>query len=257
MTRMSYQFVPGGVPAALAALVWLMGTGCASSKYADLKAFVQAHDHGDVAASHYRIEPPDVISINSPTSPEIDGTIQTVGIDGKVSLKLLGEVKVSRLTPLEAASRMEDLLSRYYVDPKVQVRVAGARSKKVYVLGQVGTTGPMPYTGRDTVLDILSRATMTHIAWGTQVKVIRPNADPGERHEIVVDVDQIMKTGDTRANFLLQPGDIVYVPPTPLGWVGLRLRELLFPVSPALTTYRAPEDFMQTNDMYENRYSND
>jgi polysaccharide export outer membrane protein len=250
------QRMSKSAPVVVATMLCLAATGC-TSKYSDLKAFVQAHDHGDVAASRYRIEPPDVIAISSPTSPEIDGTFQTVGIDGKVSLKLIGDVKVSRLTPHEASSRLEDLLSRYYVEPKVHVRVAGPRSKRVYVLGQVGATGPMVYTGRDTLLDVLSRATMTHIAWGTKVRVIRPNADPGERHEIVVNVDEIMRTGDTRANFLLQPGDIVYVPPTPLGWVGLRIRELLFPVSPALVAYRSPEDFMQTNDMYENRFSND
>jgi len=251
---MFYQRMPRCAPAALAAVLCLVGTGC-TSKYSALKAFVQAHDHGDVAASHYRIEPPDVIGISSPTAPEIDGTFQTVGIDGKVSLKLLGEVKISRLTPREAASRLEDLLSRYYVDPKVHVRVAGPRSKRIYVLGEVGGKGPMPYTGRDTVLDVLTRAQMSFIAWGAQVKVIRPSADPGERREVIVDVDRIMETGDMRANFLLQPGDIVYVPPTPLGWVGLRIREVLFPFTPMLSAYRTPSDFMEANDQYENRFN--
>jgi len=242
-------------PAALLALLCL-ATGC-TSKYADLKAFVQGHDHGDVGVSTYRIEPPDVIAISSPTAPELDGTHQTVGVDGKVSLKLLGEVKVSRMTPREVASKFEDLLSRYYVEPKVHVRVAGYRSKRVYVLGEVGRRGPMAYTGRDTVLDILSKAEMTFIAWGAQVRVIRPSANPEERHELIVNVDRIMETGDLRENFLLQPGDIVYVPPTPLGWVGLRIREVLFPFTPALQAYQTPSDFMEANDQYDARFGED
>ncbi|MCH7526129.1 MAG: hypothetical protein IID39_01710 [Planctomycetes bacterium] len=41
----------------------------------------------------------------------------------------------------------------------------------------------------------------------------------------------MIKTGDTRMNILLEPEDIVYVPPTPLAWLGLKIQELLFPVS--------------------------
>lgn len=236
--------------------VCLSGAAGCTSKYQDLKAFVQAHDHGDVGASTYRIDPPDVLSISSPTASEIDGAYQTVGIDGKISLKLLGEVKVSRLTPREAASKLEDLLRRYYVDPKVHVRVAGYRSKKIYVMGQVDRVGPRIYNGRDTVLDVLAESRPTFLAWNAQVHVIRPNATESERHDIVVNVDEIMQKGDTRANFLLQPGDIVYVPPTPLAWVGLRIRELLFPFNPIYQAYRMPADFMETNDIYDEQIRN-
>jgi polysaccharide export outer membrane protein len=257
MTGMSNYRISKRALATGVAILCLFGAGCATPEYTELKSFVQGHDHGDVGASRYRIEPPDVITISSPSAPELDGKTRTVGIDGKISLELLGDVKVSRLTPRETASKLEDLLSRYYVDPKVHVRVVGPRSKKIYVLGEVGSQGPMPFTGRDTVLDVLSRARLTFLSWGSQVKVIRPSAAPGERRELVVDVDKIMKTGDTRANFLLQPGDIVYVPPTPLGWVGLRVREVLFPVSPVLSAYQTPAYFMEATDRYQDRLDDD
>jgi polysaccharide export outer membrane protein len=230
--------------------------GC-SAKYEDLKAFVQSHDHGDTAASTYRIDPPDVIAISSPTSNEVDNVYQTVGIDGKVSLKLLGEIKVSRLTPREVASKLEEMLRRYYVDPKVHVRIAGYRSKKIYVMGQVDQRGPMTFTGRDTVLDVLARAKPNFIAWGAQTKIIRPSANPNERHEIIVNVDDIMQKGDLRGNVVLQPGDIIYVPPTPMGWVGLRVREALFPFTPIEEAYRTPTDFATATDRYEDHFADD
>lgn len=222
-----------------------VAAGCAP-KYQDLQAFIPAQDH-DVAATRYRVEPPDVITISSPTAPEIDGVTQLVGVDGKITLNLLGEVKVSQLTPREISSKLEGLLRTYYVDPKVHVRVTGYHSKHVYVFGQVGGAGPYPFTGRDTVLDMIAQARPTFIAWGGQVKVIRPSASSDERREVVVDVDRMTKSGDLRGNFLLQEGDIIYVPPTPLGWVGLRMHELLFPIAPALAAYSGPGQVAQTN----------
>ncbi|HSW44191.1 MAG TPA: polysaccharide biosynthesis/export family protein [Phycisphaerae bacterium] len=219
-----------------AGLALVLAAGCAKPKYADLRHFVQANDQ-DVGDSNYRINPPDIVAISSPSCPEVDNEIQQVRSDGKLSLRLLGEVKVSGLTPRELAAKIEDLLKRYYTSPKVNVQVAGYESQKIYIFGQVSRGGKLPYTGLDTILDVLAKAGPTSLAWGAQVKVIRPSAAPDERHEIIVDVDKIMQSGDLQSNFLLKEGDIVYVPPTPLAWVGLRVRELLWPFEPVMTGY--------------------
>lgn len=232
--------------------VWFTAVAClglagCAQKYQDLKVFNQAHRQ-DVAASHYRLEPPDVIQIESPTAAEIDQETQRIRSDGKVTLRLLGEIQVSGLTPQELAAKLEDLLSRYYESPEVTVRVIAFESKNVYVFGQVGARGAHPFTGRDTLLDMIATAQPNFLAWGAQVKVIRPSPNPDERHEITVNVDKMLETGDLTDNFLLQEGDIVFVPPTPLGYVGLRLQELLFPISPALATYNTPLQARNTTD---------
>lgn len=238
------QFIRYGVW--VSALACMALAGCAQ-KYQDLKVFNQAHRQ-DVAASSYRLEPPDIIHIESPTAPEIDQDTQRLRSDGKITLRLLGEIQASGLTPQELASKLEDLLSRYYESPEVTVRVASYQSKNIYVFGQVMNRGPQPFTGRDTLVDVIGAAGPNFLAWGAQVKVIRPSANPDERHEITVDVDKMLESGDLTNNFLLQEGDIVFVPPTPLGYVGLRLQELLFPISPALATYNAPLQVRNTTD---------
>ncbi len=247
MTTM--QAAQGRVYRWTAVTAMLALAGCAP-KYKDLKSFVQAH-RGEVAATSYRVEPPDVIQIESPTAPEIHGETQRIRSDGKISLRLIGEVQVNGQTPTEIAAKLEGLLAEYYEEPKVSVRVAAYESKNVYAFGQVGGRGAHPFTGRDTVLDLMAEAQPNFIAWGSQVKIIRPNADPNERHEIVVDVDKMMESGDLTNNFLLQEGDIVYVPPTPLGWVGLRIQELLFPVSPVMSAYQTPSNFRNATDDYQ------
>lgn len=83
------------------------------------------------------------------------------------------------------------------------------------------------------------------------MKIIRPSPDRKERREIIVDVDRMIRTGDTSANILIEPDDIIYVPPTPLAWVGLRIRELLFPVSPVLDAYVTPATVMDASDEYD------
>jgi len=226
--------------------LWFALSGCAN-KYEDLKVFMQAHRH-DVAASGYRLEPPDVIRIESPTAPEIDQEVQRIRSDGKIALRLIGEVQAGSLTPEELAAKLEDLLGRYYVSPQVTVRIVSFESKNVYVFGQVMARGAHPFTGRDSLLDVIAAAQPNFLAWGAQVKVIRPSPDPDERHEITVNVDKMLETGDLTDNFLLQEGDIVFVPPTPLGYAGLRIQELLFPISPALATYNAPAQVKSTTD---------
>ena len=217
----------------------VLAGGCAAPKYDDVKAFVQTHNH-DVVDSIHRARPTDTVMIASATSPEVDGASARINPDGSVMLRLLGPVKVSMLTEQEIAAKLENLLGRYYEDPKVEVRLITPSSRCIYVFGQVSLNGPKAFTGNDTLLTVLASARPNLIAWGEQVKVVRPSADPNEIREIVIDVTQMMQKGDLRNNLLLQEGDIVYVPPTPLGWVGLRLQELLFPTVPLLNAYTYP-----------------
>jgi len=251
MTRMgSYQTCKAGLVLSVGLSCGLAVAGCAPPKYEDLKVFVQAHDH-DVVSSIYRIEPPDVITIESPTCPEVDGEIQTVDIDGKISLQLVNEVKVSMLTPKEVAAKLEGALARYYNQPEVKVRVVNHASKNIYVFGEVSQGGPVPFTGRDTVLDVLALAQPTFLAWRARIELIRPSPDPDQRHKVIIDVDQMQQGGDLRDNYLLQEGDIIYVPPTVLGWLGLRVQEVLFPLSPMMAAYQMPADVMWTSETYK------
>ena len=57
-------------------------------------------------------------------------------------------------------------------------------------------------------------------------------------------------------NVLLQEGDIIYVPPTVLGYIGLKFQEILYPIQPVLQTYGAPAGVVSTNQTYRSA-SND
>ena len=230
-------------------------SGCANH-HEDLLKFLKENEHL-ATATEYRVGIPDTLAISAPRVLEIDTEQQTVGVDGKISLRLLGPVRVVGLTPKEIAAKLEELLRPYYQDPKVQVVVTGYESKKYYVFGEVSGPGPRPYTGKDSLIDALSVAGPTFIAWRSQIQVIRPDPDPNKRVKVRVDLDEMIKTGDLRMNILLEPGDIVFVPPTPLGWVGKRVQEVLYPFMPVYEAYQFPSNVLDATDTYEDRDRDD
>lgn len=240
-----------------ACLSLLGSVGC--NEHKDLVVFLQSHEHL-VSSGRYRVAPPDMLRISAPISPEINDTQERIRADGKISLRLLGEVKVVGLTPQEIAAKLETLLGRYYNDPKVNVQVVEFVSQKYYVFGQVATAGAFPYTGRDTVLDALAKSQPNYLAWQGQVKVIRPSAEKDKAREITVDMDKITQSGDLRLNVLLQDGDVVYVPPTVLGAIGLLCQQALFPfvqATPAVSTYASTVQAfsdIQENNRQEKEY---
>jgi polysaccharide export outer membrane protein len=230
------------------------GTACVRRRlrgqHADLVAFLRAHEN-EISSGEYRVSPPDSIRIHAATAPEIDGITQRIRSDGKVALRLVGEVQVAGMTPEETAGKIQEILARYYVEPQVMVEVVEYKSKTFFVLGQVEAPRPYPYTGRDTLLSAIATAKPNFIAWMSQVKVVRPSPDGEQRHVVTVDMDKMIQQGDVTQNFLLQEGDIVFVPPTPLGWLGLRVREVLFPLSPVIQAYTLPTAVKFANDVYQ------
>jgi polysaccharide export outer membrane protein len=228
----------------------LCATGCATT-HDQLVAFLRAHEV-EVSTGSYVVRPPDAIAIHAPGAEEVDGTVQAVRPDGKVVLRLLGEVDVAGLTTAEIAAKLKAQLSRYYVDPEVVVEVAAYRSQFYYVFGEVANAGPQPYTGRDSLLMALAEARPSYLAWRAQIRVVRPTSDGDGSRTIVVDLDRMLKGGDLSQNFLLQEGDVIEVPPTPLAWIGHRVRELMYPLEPMVSTYANPTSVISATHTYEN-----
>ena len=248
-------------------LLTLAGTGCSASNE-DLRHFLDAN-RVHVSAIEYRVDIPDAITIRAPRILEINGRGGMIQPNGKVSLPLIGDVKVVGLTAKEIGLKISELLQPYYKDPKVQVVVSGYNSKKFYVFGMIGggsgggggggssggfsdvAGGSCAYTGRDTLLDVLAGQGLNFLAWRSRIKIIRASPDEEQRKTITVDMDKMIRKGDLTMNVLLEPNDIVYVPPTPLGWVGLRMQEALFPFSPIISAYQFPASMINANSVYE------
>ncbi len=231
--------------------------GCDSVyKESDVIAFLQ-EPRSPVAGTEYRVLPPDVLRISSVAVNEIDDRTVQIRPDGKINLPLLGEIYVADMTPAQIEATLKDLARKYYKEGQVDatVTIEAYRSQTFYVMGHVRSPGPRIWSGGDTLLDSLASATPTFLAWEERILVIRgtpperggfrvlssgfdywftgihPPSDEKPRYVMMVNLMAMIKHGDLSKNILLKPGDIVYVPPTPLAAIGLAIGELLFPLN--------------------------
>ena len=220
-----------------AALVAVAQGGC-SPHYTDF-------DHFQVAPSQsyslkpYVIEPPDVIRIISPNAPEIHNVSQRLRPDGYITLHLVGDVLAADKTPKDLSQEIEEKIRDFYQDVKVQVRVSAFNSKFYYVAGE-SRSGPVAYTGNDTVFSAVMRAGLPRSAWPEKAVVIRPNEDGDLIRRMSVDLKAMIEKGDFRHNAVLEEGDIVFVPINPLAAVGVLFQNLLAPIQPALSAVATP-----------------
>jgi polysaccharide export outer membrane protein len=222
----------------------LAAAGCAGNKSGPpeqnegksqaLNAWISKHDSG-LPPTVYRVEPPDKLKVVAPAVKEIDGQTSVVRSDGVIALNLVGEIQVSGLSPAEISELIARKLKDYYQKDAldISVQVIEYKSKHVFVLGQVVQPGVKPYTGNNTVLNTLADARLNDLAWPQKVVIVRASEDPNIKQRVTVDLKLMYETGDVKQDFLLEEGDVVYVPPSPLAQIGLEFRHLVYPLIPA------------------------
>jgi polysaccharide export outer membrane protein len=215
--------------------------GCFSSNPKDVSAFLMP-DKVDVSADRHILHPPDEIEVHCAQVPEINMQRQQVRPDGKVSFESIGEIDAAGKTPSQVANvLMGKILELYEIEGEntIDVRVVAFRSKRYYVLGQVGRPGAQVYTGRDTVLGALALAgSPTVLAWVDRIQVVRPSANKNVKPKIFeFNYDRAAAHGDATKDVLLEPGDIIYVPPTILAAAAMKIEEFIRPISRAFSGY--------------------
>ncbi len=218
--------------------------GCTKT-YTDYSSFI-AEPRPVVTATDYRMSPPDTIKIYSKRVREIHGHTESISPDGKLTLPLLGRVFVAGKTTEEVTAELGILAQEYYEDADVSVRVIRYSSKKIFVFGEVSYPGPYAYNGANSVLGTLSRAQPTRIADPSKIMVLRPNADGEMIRKMTVDLDKMVKEGDTLLDAVMEEGDIIYVPPTTLAAIGLGFQQLLLPFQPIANTIAGPGDIQNS-----------
>ncbi len=74
------------------------------------------------------------------------------------------------------------------------------------------------------------------MAWLGRIQVIRPSRDKNVKPKIFkVNFDHMAAHGKMSKDVLLQEGDIIYVPPTILAAVAMKIEEFIRPIGRALS----------------------
>jgi polysaccharide export outer membrane protein len=219
--------------------IMISGTGCFSSRPADIEAFLKPRQV-NVTAKTYILQPPDRIEVRCSKVPEIDRQPQQIRPDGMISFEGLGEIEAAGRTVEEVANAIRArVLELYKIEGTrpVDIVILTYQSKFYYVLGEVYLPGQKEYTGRDSVLSALAQARLNPMAWKQRIQVIRPSSDPNIRPKIFeINYDKLVAHGDTSQNVLLQEGDVIYVPPTILAGIAQVIEEFARPIGRAFST---------------------
>ena len=232
---MKYSWI---ISVAILTLIMISQTGCYSSHPKDIEAFLMP-DKVDVTAEDYVLQPPDEVEVRCSRVPEIDQQRQRIRPDGKISFETLGEIEAAGRTPEQVANILRAKVLELYKlegEKPIDIRIVAFQSKVFYVLGQVMSPGPKIYTGRDTALTAIAHARLNPMAWKERIQVIRPSRDKSIKPKIFeVNFKRMVVHGDTSKDVLLQEGDIIYVPPTVLAVVALKIEEALRPIARAFS----------------------
>lgn len=180
---------------------------------------------GDVTEEFY-VAPRDAVQIQSLNYEELNLT-QQIGPDGRITIPLIGDVKVAGMTPRDIESTLMGLLSKYMKKVDLVVVVNLKASKRIYlVTDRRGTT--IPFTGDLTAWDIVLRASFSKFADLKNIRIIR--ADPNDAEIYRYNHEAMLERGDSTTNIQLREDDIVYIPLTPIGQGFALLDKALEPV---------------------------
>ena len=110
------------------------------------------------AGGEHRLKGGDQIVLSVPGRQDLDRTL-TLDASGRVSIPQVGEVALSGLTIAEAREILRQRLRVFYpAVAAVDVELQGASQVRLYVLGEVTTSGQFDFSSVPTVWDLLRSA---------------------------------------------------------------------------------------------------
>jgi polysaccharide export outer membrane protein len=125
----------------------------------------------------------------------------------------VGDVLVQDKTPAELHKELLRLYGPHLIKPKITVLVRRVNDSRVYVSGEVKRPGPVQMPGRLTVLEAIME-----VGGGTRPtadlsKVLVVRQKNGRHYGCLLNIAEALK-GKEGEQFVLQPRDVIYVPPT-------------------------------------------
>ncbi|MGE4430161.1 MAG: XrtA/PEP-CTERM system exopolysaccharide export protein [Sphingobium sp.] len=163
----------------------------------------------------YVIGPLDELTIFVWRNPELGAKVQ-VRPDGRITTPLITDMPAVGKTPKMLADDIKLALTQYIQNPLVSVIVdkfSGTFSQQVRIIGATDKPASIPYRANMTLLDaMIAVGGLSEYAAGNKARLVRFNKDSGKQQEYGLRINDLVKKGDTKANVLLAPGDVIIIP---------------------------------------------
>ena len=199
---------------AATALASVALTGCASTAGPQLPpaAFVSMQEG---PGEDYVIGPLDQLTVFVWRNPELGAKVQ-VRPDGRITTPLITDMPAVGKTPAMLAQDIRLQLSQYIEDPLVSVIVdgfSGTFSQQIRIVGATEKPASIPYRANMTVLDaMIAVGGLSEYAAGNKARLIRFDKASGTQKEYDLKLGDLLKKGDSKANVMLSPGDVIIIP---------------------------------------------
>jgi polysaccharide biosynthesis/export protein len=192
------------VSASMASLVLVGCAGTGATATPEATAVVQ---------TDYVIGAGDNINIIVWRNPEVSMSVP-VRPDGKITTPLVEDLPAAGKTSTQLARDIEAALTKYIQQPVVTVVVTGflgPYSEQIRVIGQAIKPVALPYRNGMSLMDVLIMVGgVSEFASGNKAQIIR--TVDGKQQKLPVRLDDLLKSGDLRANLAMRPGDVLVIP---------------------------------------------
>ncbi|MFZ5574889.1 MAG: polysaccharide export protein EpsE [Pseudomonadota bacterium] len=170
------------------------------------------------ADSDYRMGTGDVLRITVYGQPDLT-TEARVSESGSITFPLIGEVKMSGVTPAQGQAEIAQRLAKggFILDPFVTVNVVQYRGQQISVLGRVNRPGKYNLERASRVTDVLALAGGVVPDGADVATLIRERDGKTEYREI--DLVALFREGGEAANERVQDGDILNVARQPVFYI--------------------------------------
>jgi polysaccharide biosynthesis/export protein len=184
----------------------------------------------------YQILPGDTMDLVFEFSPEFNQSV-SVQPDGYISLRGVGDVHVSSETIPELIATLEKAYSKILNKPSISVMLKDFEKPYFTVTGQVGRPGKYDLHGETTVTEAVAMAGGFNEKSKHSHVVLFRRVSSQWTEAKVLDVKKMLNSGNLGEDFVMHPGDMVYVPQNKISKISRYI-----PTS-SLSTYVSPTAF--------------
>jgi polysaccharide export outer membrane protein len=159
----------------------------------------------------YQVLDGDTMDLVFEFSPEFNQTV-TVQPDGYISLRGIGDVHVASQTLPELITTLQTAYGKILNKPAISVLLKDFKRPYFTAQGQVQRSGEFPLHGETTVAEGIAMAGgFTENAKHSHVVLFRRVSSEWTEAK-VLDVKKMLNSGNLSEDYVLRPGDMIYVP---------------------------------------------
>jgi protein involved in polysaccharide export with SLBB domain len=188
---------------------------------------------GAFPQARYRIEPGDALQIRFPLHAEMNQQV-VVGPDGKIDVAQVGDLAVAARTPQQVERVLAERTQERLRDANPEVTIVNYAPRSVYVTGEVGRPGVIPYRkGLSPLQAVLQAGGFKETACLSCVVVVRADESANSFASRQIDLERAVMAGEPET-LALAPRDVIYVPRTSIAELDLMVDQYVTRLFPYL-----------------------